>query len=328
MRLQEIKKKIEKYCENDKIVIPKGQTSGNYYVILESDSFFSLMQFISKQKWCKVDFSQMDAVINATNALASSEVILDGSQYNIVSSYINKVNEILPMFFNIVSSLNDEQNEFDINIKLSDAIKTVDDLKNITEEIEKLGTYANLDGRKLQFVGFDVGSSWIVICANCTLVYGFIMACTKLAQELLKLGEQYYKTREAKIHYKMTLKKDEEFTEDGLNKYCEKYSEEYEREGAHEIAQQIGEYNGSTESEIEEKAKKTTEALLSIIGNGNEVHISLNDNNIVKESENGTIEMEYDELKKYVKKQKPPKLIGDTDKSSSVAVEHDSSADS
>lgn len=305
MRLREAKKKIEELSSDGKIAVTLKQSLGNFYIISDSRKLFSLLKFLSEQEWNKTDFTQIQAIIDSAHVLDSEEVMLDNNQYNQLTNYVNKVNEKLPIFFGMVSSLSDEQSEFDINIKLSNEIKTIGDLNDLVAEIKSLEKFANLDGKSLGFAGFDIGSWWITFSAGCGVVYGFIMACTKLAQEVLKTQEQYYKTKEAKIHYQMTLGDGEKATEAGLKKYCKEYCEKYLQQGADEIAQGIGKYNGTSENEISEKAKNATKSLLEIIGNGNEVHVSLNGNQIVSETTSGDIRMSYEELKTLVNEEKP-----------------------
>ena len=309
MRLREVKKKIEELGSDGKITVSLKQSLGNFFIISNSRKLFFLLQFLSEQEWNKTDFTQIQAIIDSTHALDNDEVMLDNTQYSHLNTYVNKVNEKLPIFFGIVDSLSDEQGEFDINIKLSDEIKTVDDLNGLISEVKNLEKFANLDGKNLEFSGFDIGSWWITFSAGCGVVYGFIMACTKLAQEVLKTQEQYYKTKEAKIHYQMTLEDGKKATEAGLKKYCGEYCENYLEQGAIEIAQGISKYNGASENEISEKAKNTTKSLLKIIGNGNEIHVSLNGNQIVGETESGNIQINYEELKTFANEEKNTKQL-------------------
>lgn len=298
MRLREVKRKIEELGSNGEISISLKQQLGNFYIIADSSKLFHLLLFLSKQEWNNLDFSGIQEIIDNTEALKNAEVMLDSNQYNKLVGYVNEVNRRLPIFFGMVSTLSKEQGEFDINIKLSEKIQTIDDLDGLVSEIKDLEKFVILDGKKLDFVGFDVGSWWIALSAGCGAVYGFVMACVKLAQEVLKTQEQYYKTKEAKIHYRMTLKEESKYTEDGLKKYCQKYCEKYLDEGAAEIANKLGDYNGSSEGEIREKARNATEKLVNIIGNGNEVHISLNSSSAVKETADGKISVNYEELRK------------------------------
>lgn len=298
MRLREVKRKIEELGSNGEISISLKQQLGSFYIIADSSKLFHLLLFLSRQEWNNLDFSGIQEIIDNTEALKNAEVMLDSNQYNKLVGYVNEVNRRLPIFFGMVSALSKEQGEFDINIKLSEKIQTVDDLDGLVSEIKGLEKFVILDGKKLDFVGFDVGSWWIALSAGCGAVYGFVMACVKLAQEVLKTQEQYHKTKEAKIHYRMTLKEESKYTEEGLKKYCREYCKKYLDEGAAEIASKLGDYNGSSESEIREKAKNAAEKLVNIIGNGNEVHISLNSSSAVKETADGKISVNYEELRK------------------------------
>lgn len=312
MRLREVKKRIEEISVDGKISVSLKQSLGNFYLISNSSKLFSLLQFLSEQKWNTADLTYVQSIVESKNALDNEEIMLDNNQYNQLNAYVNKLNEELPIFYGLVDSLSDDQNEFDINIKLSDKIKTVDDIKVLMEKIEKLEKFIDLDGKKLEFAGFDNGSSWVVFTASCGAVYGFIMACTKLAQEIFKMQEQYYKKKEARIHYRLTLKENEKESDAGLKKYCERYCEEYLEQESKEIADEIGTYNGAPKNEIEEKAKNATKCLVEIIGNGNEVHVSLNGNQVIGETKSGNVQMDYKDLKQLIDEKEETKQLDKT----------------
>ncbi|MGN1312596.1 MAG: hypothetical protein ACI4VS_00160 [Candidatus Nanosyncoccaceae bacterium] len=304
MRLREIKKKIDKVCINNELTIKIKQQIGNMYLITDCYETFRVLEILSKQKWNNIDFTKVQEIINTTDMSTKTDVMLSYDQYNCLITYINELNKSLPIFLAVIDSISPKQNECDINIKLSKNIKTLNDLNNTIKKFKDLEKFVNIDGKELSFTGFDNGSAWITISAETILVCSFIFACSQLARELLKTKEQYIKTKEAKINYKMSLKKAADYSKEGLEEYCKKYCEEFLREGAKEIAEKVGNYNNASMNEIEEKAKKATENLVEIIGDGNEIHISLNSNNITNENADGSISIDYSELKKILSKDK------------------------
>ena len=48
---------------------------------------------------------------------------------------------------------------------------------------------------------------------------------------------------------------------------------------------------------------------MKIIGNGNEIHISLNGNQIIGETENGSVQINYEELKTLANEEKITKQL-------------------
>jgi len=124
----------------------------------------------------------------------------------------------------------------------------------------------------------------------------------------LKLKKDYYESKEAKTHYLLSLRKDEKGTKEGLADYMKRYEEQTLNDEASDIAQAIGDHNGKNINEITITAKQTTNMLISIIGNGNEIHISLNPPKEVREVE-GQIELNYKDLKKLVPEEPKAKEI-------------------
>lgn len=297
MRLLEIKKKIEELGGGGKIEVPVKQSLGNFYIIEKAGRLTRLLEFLAEQEWNPLEPEKIEALVGEANMLGNDEAMLSTMQYNQLVDYVNELNKQLPIFFGIVDSVATEQSEYTVNIKLSESIQSSKDLGALVSDINKMEKMTDLDGKGLRFTGFDVGSSWMTFVADGSLAYGFIMACTKLAQEVLKLREQYYKTKEARINFKMAQKKNAEFDEKQFTKHCREYCDEYLKDGAREIAEEIGEVNGQTQNEIEGKATKATESLIKIIGDGNEVHVSLNSANGISEGSSGEIEMNYEKLK-------------------------------
>ena len=308
MRLREVKKRLSELGVAGEIVIEIKQNYGNYYVISSSQKLFSVLEFLSNQAWNDIDFTAVQSIIDSHNALVATDITLNNEQYNQLNQYVNQLNNKLPIFIGLLDTLYNDQNEFDINIKLSDGIDSVEKLKKLIDELNNLEKFANLDGSKLSFAGFDTGSDWVTITAGCSVVYGFIMACVKLAQQVLKTKEQYYKTEEAKIHYQMTLEEGQDFNKESFKKYCERFAEKQLDNEASKISQSIGDYNGSPENEIKQKAVRTTESLINIIGDGNEVHVSLSSPKGISENLDGEIELNYQDLKKLIPKESTKKL--------------------
>lgn len=309
MRLREVKNKIKAISDDSgRISIPIKQSFGNYYIITDTNRFFSLLLLLKDQAWNDIVFTNIQTIIDEKDPINNVEIMLDSNQYSHLSAYVDRLNEKIPFFFKVVDSVSSDQSEYDINIKLSNNITTINDLSTLITEIKKLEKYANLDGKGFSFSGFDTGSNWITIATGGGVVYGFIMACLKIAQEYLKTKEHYYKTKEAKIHYEMSLKDDKKYSESDLKKYCEEYCNYYLKNEVNELANSIGEFNGNRKNEIAEKAKNTTKCLAKIIGNDNEIHISLNNSPVISETDTGSIEINYDILRSLKDKENNQEL--------------------
>lgn len=297
MRLLEVRKRLEALLSGESIVIEVDpRYSGYAQAILKSGELFTMLKFLSEQSWNKLDFTSVQEVIDKYGALSAKQITVDQGEYDQVNAYVNQLNQQIPVFLGIVDALTKDQTPRDVNIKLSEQINTPKKLNELTKQITELEKFANIDGKGLNFVGFDKGSEWIVIASSTSVGYGFIMACLKLAQEILKTQEQFFKTEEAKLSYKALLGNSDKFSNSGFKSYQEKYKEAQLRAGAEKIREQLGSVNGTPESEMEQKAAKTTGTLINIIGNGNEVHLSLNPPKEITESADGLVNVDYSYL--------------------------------
>jgi septum formation topological specificity factor MinE len=305
MRLIEVKKNLKNLLSGDTIQVQTEQQYTGSQTIKKSRELFSVLEFLSDQPWNDADFSAIQTIIDKYVSLKAQQVTLDQSEYEKISSYVNHVNQRLPVFIGILNSITEEQSPEDINIKLSDSIDSPAKLESLLREIMDLEKYSNIEGKGLKFSGFEKGSNWMVLTAATSLSYGFIMACLKLAQEIMKTKDNYFKTETAKIAYIASLDKSkkEELNEAGFKKYLENYSEVQLNMGAQRIAKNIGEVNGYQVGDIQPKAINTTKSLINIIAKGNEVHLSLSSPKEITESATGEIEVDNSYLTELAKKE-------------------------
>lgn len=299
MRLLEIKHKIEQLLTEDTIQVQvEQQYNGHAQAILQSQDLFTVLEFLSKQPWNEADFSPIQNIIDKYGALNAKQITVDQPEYDQVMTFVNHINQRLPVFLGIVRTVVKDETPEDFSIKLAEAINSPAKLQSLIKEIVELEKFSNIDGKGVGFVGFEQGSNWIVLSTATSLAYGFIMACLKLAQEILKTKEQYFKTESAKLGYLASLRKSKnlEFSEKGFKDYQESYTDAQLEAGAQKIAETIGNVNGHSIGDIQPKAINTTKSLINIIGNGNEVHLSLNSPKEISESAGGQINMDYSYL--------------------------------
>jgi hypothetical protein len=310
MRLIEVKKNLKNLLAGDTIQIQTEQQYSGSQTILKSRDLFSVLEFLSGQPWNDADFAPIQAIIDKHAALNAQQITVDQTEYEQISSYVNHVNQRLPVFLGIVNAITKEQSPEDINIKLSASIDSPLKLEALLRDITELEKYSNIEGKGLKFSGFDKGSNWMVLTAATSLSYGFIMACLKLAQEIMQTKENYFKTETAKIAYIASLDKTkkEELSESGFKKYLENYSEVQLNMGAQKIAKNIGSVNGHQVGDIQPKAINATKSLISIIGRGNEIHLSLSSPKEVSESAAGEIELDYSYLADLVQQEEAKQL--------------------
>ncbi len=302
MRLREIKKYLEDALVDNQIVIDEATSFSGYgHQINDSRRLFGILELLEKQTWNTEDFSPIANIVAAHNTRINKTTTLDQNEYSQLNSYVTALNQKLPYFLGIIDSIIEEQSPHDINIRLSDGIQTPKQLQDLVAQIEDLSKVSNLDKGSLQFSGFDKGSDWIILTALGSGTYALIMSGLKLAQEYFKTKKDFYNSKDAKLSYKTSLAQnspEKEFTQEGLEDFQKKRLEIQLDEGIDEITLEMKQFNGFTESEVRTKLKKTTDCLIKIIDNNNEIHISLNAPKEITESSTGQISINYSFLEK------------------------------
>lgn len=124
------------------------------------------------------------------------------------------------MYYSILETMVEKQDELTINIKLPEKIKNLNDINITNKRLEDVLKLYNIDGQ-FEFVGFDKGSEWYVLVAKGVLSYQFIISCLKIAQEYLKTKTEYLKSEEARISYEASLKEDKKDSDSEFEKYKE-----------------------------------------------------------------------------------------------------------
>lgn len=309
MRLIELKKRLENILVNNQIELNATQGFNGYaYQINNGPALFAALELLSKQSWNNQDFAPIQQLIEKYNALLNNVINVEQAEYKQLRNYIAELNQRLPLFMGIIDHVTEEQEPQDINIKLSTEITTVEKLKKITEEINNLTKVSNVDGQGIVFKGFDKGTEWIVLGAVGPVTYTVIMASLKLAQEVLKTKKEYYNSKTAELDYRASLTESTKYTQKGQEEYQKKRTEVQIELGVEEITDKVSETNGFEKNEIKTKVRKTTDCIIRIIDEGNEVHASLNPPAEIQEGESGIINIDYSYLEKGLKKTQPKEL--------------------
>ena len=309
MRLLEKKILLDSLLTSGQLTIDEETLFSGYgYQINNSSNLFTALQFLSEEAWNTSDFGPIRAIIDKHSATQVKTIAIDQSEYGALTAYINELNQKLPVFIGIIDTITNDQDSQDINIKLSASIQTPAELEKLTKQIVDLCKVAKIDGEDIQFRGFDKGSDWITIGIVGYGTYFLVMRCLKLAQEIQKTKQEYFKSKIAELDYKASLAKQDEYTVQGRTEYEERRVKIQQDEAVDELAKQVGELNGFKENEIREHAQKTTEALINIIGDGNEVHLSLNPPKEATETGDGLVNIDYSFLKKLEPKKQTQEL--------------------
>jgi len=309
MRLGETKKIIEEVLnEENKIVIEhepvyggQAQSVSNYMEIVRAINLLSL------QSWNKQEFAPIEDIKNKITQ-KNNPVTLDQADFNVLNQYVSQINNLVHLYYGILEDLSDEQEEYVINVKLPDGeVGSLSDLAKLNSRLDKIFKEINVDG-EFEFKNFDLGTSWYILLAQGMLTYKFFISCLKIAQEFYKARQEYFKSEEAKLFYKATLKEEEKFNKDAFNNYIDKMLDLKVKERVNKAVEDIKEKNGQTESELQTKLIMATKNLIKELDEGVEFHLSLNPPTYAVESNHG-IQIDYVKIKEIKAENSKPKQL-------------------
>lgn len=306
MRIGEIKNIVQASLnENDLIVIKhEAIFGGQAYKVTNYLDVINTLEVLADQSWNDAVYTEIEKI---KSKYPDSQVnTLEAPDFNQLNSYVSTVNQKVPLFYSVLESLVQDQDEKMINLKLPVTIQSIKELSSFNSELEKMFKCFNFAG-EFQFKGFDRGTSWYEIFVTGEALYRYFIACLAVAYGIIKLKETYYNSENAKLSYLASLKKGEEKTEEGERKFCDRYIEEALQKGIEDLAKKIEEKNGKEEKEVISGLVIATSKLIEKMEEGAEFHLSLNPPTYVGETSNGLV-IDYKSIP-VLKEQKEVKQV-------------------
>jgi len=294
MRLGEIKQNIDKVLAENKTIKIKNEAvyGGQAYKINNFLDIIVVLEYVASLSWSGIDtniLNELTAQYPKNNTIELPQV-----NFNKLTSFINTVNPKMPLYYSILETMVEKQEELTINIKLPVKIKNLKDINNVNEKLEEILKLYNIDGQ-FEFIGFDKGSEWYVLIAKGILSYQFIVSCLKIAQEYLKTKTEYFKSEEYRISYEASLKESEKYSDNGFKEYKESWLKIFINKEIKKVIDKINKKNGHSEGELQTKLVKATTKLVEILGEGTEFHLSLNPPEYVSEQA-GQLVIDYKKI--------------------------------
>jgi hypothetical protein len=293
MRLGEVKQVIDEVLDdNNQIVIEHNSIYGGQAYLI--DNFRELVvtyDIISDLAWNDVDNTQLDPVIIKYRDFPNP-VQLEQAEFNLLNTYVSAVNQKIPYYYSILEEMVEDQDEQTINIKLPEKIDSFDDLSDLNKRLQKTLHFFNVDG-EFSFQSFDKGSDWYVVVTQGLLSSAYLISCLKIAQEILKLRTEYFKSEEAQISYEVAKGVSEKLTP---SKFQNDWIDKYLSAKVKEVMEEIVERNGAAETELQVKLIKGVTALVKEFDEGVEFHLSLNPPSFV-DKVNGGLKIDYKKIR-------------------------------
>lgn len=299
MRIGEFKQIVDRVLTDANQLQIEADTEygGQAYVVKNFAQFYQALSLLIEQSWNDSPHDELDAVLQKYTG-EESTVQLTTNDYNILNNYISSVNKNLPVAMSVIDSLAPKQEEFTLNIQLPEDIKSVEDLQEFNERLNKIFKKFNITG-DFNFAGFDKGSDWYTVIITTEALYKYVMAAVGLAIALLTLRKTYYESETAKLAYETAKKKDDNLTE---AKYLSEIIATKTDEDAAELVKNLGAPDNQTKSEMIGITVGTVKDLIKELGHGTEFHMSLNPPDYLAKNDNG-FTIDYKSIPKISTKQ-------------------------
>jgi hypothetical protein len=299
MRVGEIKNIIKKVLDaNNNIVLENEPVFGGQAYNINNFNFLSeALDILSEQLWNDAD----SVIINGlkTKYGITDHIQIESEEFNQLSSYIATLNQKVPIYYAALEAIAGEQDEKIINIKLPSKINSFAKLNDLNSRLEKLFKCFQTD-KEFEFYGFDSGSDWYCVLVTGLLTYQHFISCLQIAQEILKVKTEYFKSEEAKLNYETSLRKDEKYSDKGLADFNEKRMKLLVNREVRKVVEEMKEKNGETEESMHTKLVVATTCLITELVKGTEFHLSLNPPEYAKEIA-GSLVIDYKNMPKLEK---------------------------
>ena len=297
MRLGEIKKELDRVIDaNYKIQIHgealyggQAQRVNNYADIIR------VLEILKDQEWNEQDYTNIKSIIQ-THGVESESEVLGSGEFNNLTAYVGALNTYVSIYYHIISSSVEEDDKYQINIKLPDTVDSLKDLSSTNSSVEGLMKIYKFFGLCYTFKGIEKGSIFYAILVSGAIeAYPLILMSLHVSQEVFKTRREFFDSESARINFEMLKAKQDKYT-------FEDYKKEYEKQ---EIDQKVKDelskvdektLNGRTHAEAHTNLVKAVTELVKQMDGGTEFHLSLNPPEYAKESQ-GRLEINYKKIK-------------------------------
>lgn len=210
---------------------------------------------------------------------------VNSTGYDSLVSYINSVNNSLPIIMTVLDEFTPRQSEYTFNIRVPDNLKTIEDLTKFNNRIAKIFQKFGVSKDNVQIAGFAAGSKWYeIILENADWIAPTIIACIQLALDIFRYKKEAKSSEEVKAAVTIINNNyatgDQKITESA---YIEQLINEKVKIGVDERLKELGGSVGGKEpDESATMLVQATTELIKELDKGTEFHLSLNPPDFVK----------------------------------------------
>lgn len=291
MRLGEIRNLIDEVADDNKnIIIDSESLFGDQaYNLSNYSKLIRLLVVLSDQDWNDADYTVVEELKNKYGEAVKVQVTQD--EYGRLNSYISLLNQKIPLFYSILETMVEEQQEQTINIKLPERINSIVELNKFNKELVDLFKSFNLTG-EFEFKGFDSGTSWYQVLVTGEILFRYFIGCLGVALCIVQLKKTYYESESARLNYLASINEDVTPVDADQKKHSDRFVKVSLEDGVGKVIHNVKDTNGKTAPEITSELVMATTRLVKELDEGTEFHLSLNPPDYAKE-EAGRLEIDY-----------------------------------
>ena len=298
MRLGETKQILDRVISDNATIIPKheAQYGGQAQRIDSYADIISALEVISGYDWSGFEKGTLSAFQEVHPKVKST--VLPQDEFNKLNNMVSAANQNLPIFYSILKTMVEPQDEQAINIKLPLEIRSLEDLTKENKKIQDVLKIYKEDGQ-YDFKQIDRGTEWYVVVTAGVLSYKFLIAGLDIAQKYFETRKAHSESKTAELDYRAAVEKDD-VTKQEINDFTDRKLKLLIEDEVREAIEKIG-IGTNDKNELNVKLVKATTALIKELDEGIEFHLSLNPPAYADEV-GGHVTIDYTQIKPLIAK--------------------------
>lgn len=324
MRLGELRNIVDLATSEDNKLIYDIESlyEGKRFRVKDYADLFQALTELSNQSWVKADVTILSELRKTHNSRAKS-IEISPEQHNRLSALINDVNNSLPIFYGIIDTVVDTQDEQIVNVKLPvESISDLTELSKFNKELQEVFTlivkYKGMNG-DIKFDGIDIGTSWYkILVLGGPLVYSTFMGSIDIARELIQLRKEWYQSEDIRIEVEIKENKlSKDVTQKDVESYVDTKIDKKLEKKVQTLLEELPIKESQNQHEMQSSISKGIKKAIKLIEEGAEFHPSLNAPEYVEEPSRGVYRIDYEQVRQILQEKKEedarPKMIAAPD---------------